>query len=94
MYPRGYYFAFAPNPASTDLTVTAVDADQSTADQPSATAPPFDADLYDSQGKKIKTKKSDKGKAVIDVRDLPNGLYHLRAGKGKEAISEQVQVAH
>jgi len=90
----GYRLAFAPNPASTDLTVTAVDADQPTADKPSATAPPFDADLYDGQGKKIKTEKSAKGQAKFDVRDLPNGLYHLRAGKGKEAISEQVQIAH
>ncbi len=87
--PYSYYFAYAPNPASTELTVTAVDA----AGQP-APAEPFDADLYDSFGKKVKTKKSDQGKAVLDVRDLPNGLYNLRAGKGKEAISEHVQITH
>jgi len=31
---------------------------------------------------------------VLDVRDLPNGLYNLRAGKGKRALSEHVQVMH
>ena len=70
----GYSYSFAPNPASSELTVTA-----SGEGQP---AEPFDADLYDSFGKKVKTKKSEQGKAVLDVRDLPNGLYNLRAGKG------------
>lgn len=87
--PYSYGFAYAPNPASTELTVTTVDA----AGQP-APAEPFDADLYDTFGKKVKTKKSDQGKAVLDVRDLPSGLYNLRAGKGKNALSEHVQVTH
>lgn len=91
---RGYYsYSFAPNPASSDLTVTATDPNQAAG--PSApAAEPFDAALYDTFGQKIKTKKSDKGKAVLDVRDLPAGLYNLRAGKGKEAISEHIQVTH
>ena len=87
--PTGYAYVFAPNPASTDLTVT------DTSDDPAdAAAEPFDADLYDTYGKKVKTKKSERGKAVLNVRDVPDGLYNLRAGKGKKVLSEHVQITH
>ena len=93
-YPNPYYFAATPNPASEVLTVTAIDSHGTTDNAPSPTAPPFDVDLYDGRGKKVKTEKSAKGRASIDVRDLPNGLYHLRAGKGKEALAKQIQISH
>ncbi|WP_375416206.1 T9SS type A sorting domain-containing protein [uncultured Hymenobacter sp.] len=90
-----YRLVATPNPASSELTVTAVDEDQPEASLvPSTTASPFEAELYDNHGKKVKAGKSEKGKAVLDVRDLPAGLYNLRAGKGKEAISEHIQVTH
>lgn len=82
-------FTYSPNPANTDLTVTDVSADPE-----DSTSEPFDAELYDTFGKKVKARKSAKHKAVLDVRDLPNGLYNLRAGKGAKAISEHVQVTH
>ena len=96
MTNSGYSYSFAPNPASSDLTVTAVDDDEPDQRKPSKKAPDFDADLYDNFGKKVKTKHSKKGEgqAVLDVRDLPNGLYNLRAGQGKEAISEHIQITH
>ncbi len=90
---RGYGYSFAPNPASTELTVTATDP-ASAEGAPAPADVPFDADLYDVYGKKMKTKHADHGKAVLDVRDLPEGLYNLRAGHGKEAISEHVQISH
>lgn len=91
---RGYYsYSLAPNPANSELTVTATD--PASAEGASAPADvPFDADLYDGHGKKVKTKHGDHGKAVLDVRDLPAGLYNLRAGQGKEAISEHIQITH
>ena len=92
--PSGYYYTYSPNPASDDLTVSAIDADKPATSPPSTTAPPFEADLYDNYGKKVKTKKSDKGQAKLDVRDLPNGLYNLRVGTGKEAISEHIVINH
>lgn len=55
---------------------------------------PFDADLYDGHGKKVKTQHGDHGKAVLDVRDLPAGLYNLRVGQGKKALSEHIQITH
>lgn len=90
----GYRLAFAPNPVSSDLTVTAVDTGAADNAPASSAAPPFDADLYDSYGKKVKSQHSDHGKAVLDVRELPEGLYNLRSGTGKDAMSEHIQVTH
>ena len=92
--PYSYTLIAAPNPASTDLTVTAVAEGTPANALVAIDAPSFEAELYDNHGQKVKAKKSDKGKAVLDVRDLPAGLYNLRAGKGKEAISEHIQVTH
>lgn len=93
----GYGYRFAPNPVSSELTVTAIDPATDPASAESSASPadvPFDADLYDTYGKKVKTKHADHGKAVLDVRDLPEGLYNLRAGQGKQALSEHVQITH
>ena len=91
----GFRYAIAPNPASSELTITAVDATQPEASTvPSATAPPFEVELVDGQGRKVKTGKSEQGKVRLDVRELPEGLYHLRAGQGKEAISKHIQIVH
>lgn len=81
------YYSIAPNPASDEVIVTDAGADPQT---PSV----FDVELYDSYGKKLKAKKSERGKAVLDVRDLPNGLYNLRVGQGKEAVTEHIEIAH
>lgn len=90
----GYRLAYSPNPANEDLIITAIDTDQPDSGPPSTTAPSFEAELYDNHGKKIKSGKSEKSKIKLDVRDLPDGLYNLRAGKGKEAISEHISILH
>lgn len=92
----GYYYRFAPNPASSDLVVSATTLDQPGSSSATAAPPaePFDAALYDGHGQLVKTKRGDQGKAVLDVRDLPNGLYYLRAGQGKNAVNEHIQLAH
>lgn len=82
-----YGYSFAPNPVGDELTVV-------TTDPATATAAPFDAELYDGYGRKVKTQKSEQGKAVLNVRDLPSGLYNLRVGTGKDAYSEHIQIAH
>ncbi|MGI4742631.1 MAG: CBM35 domain-containing protein [Janthinobacterium lividum] len=94
MKPSAYSLAYAPNPASDELTVTAVESGGPASGSGSDTAPVFDATLYNDKGKKVKAKKSEKGKAKLDVRDLPNGLYNLRAGEGKETLSEHIVVSH
>lgn len=89
----GYRLAFSPNPANEALTVTAIDPAAAAATDPVPTVL-FDVDLYDGYGRKVKTQHSDHGKAVLNVRDLPSGLYNLRSGSGKDAISEHIQVTH
>ena len=74
----------SPNPASSELVVT------SGADDGSS----FEASLFDSFGKKVKTQRGLHGKALFDVRDLPAGLYYMRTGQGKAAHSERIQVTH
>jgi len=83
--PGGYAYSVAPNPASSQLVVTTSNP---------AGDPPFEADLYDGHGRQVKTQHSALGKAVLDVRELPDGLYVLRAGQGKKAISEHIQIIH
>jgi hypothetical protein len=93
-----YGYSYAPNPASGELTVTATNtSDASSAKQSSGTGEAaFTAELYDNHGRRVKSQRSTPGKATatIDVRDLPNGLYNLRIGEGKQAISEHIQITH
>lgn len=87
-------FSATPNPAGDELTVSSIDETPPTGGTARPTPPPFDAELYDAYGKKVKTQKSDRGRASMDVRDLPNGLYNLRVGKDKDAYSKHIQIAH
>jgi len=90
--PRsGYRYTATPNPASEELTVTSTD---SATGERLEKAAEFDADLYDTYGKKVKTQHSNHGKAVFNARELPDGLYNLRIGQGKDAYSEHIQVKH
>lgn len=93
-FPAPYRMFVTPNPASTDLTVSVIDPAGPPAPPPTADPAPFDADLYNNFGKKVKTKRSERGKAILDVRDLPEGLYVVRVGQGKNALSENIQITH
>jgi subtilisin family serine protease len=91
-------FRVAPNPASSELTVTDASAEQSVTstntDSMKAKVESFNADLYDIQGHKVRTQRSGHGKATLSVQDLPAGPYILRVGQGKGAHTEQVQISH
>ncbi len=94
----GYYITYAPNPATSELVVSTADANSSgqrtPINQSAQLTPVFEARLYDSFGNQVKFKASRFGKAALDVRDLPNGLYTLRAGAGETAITKRIQIAH
>ena len=91
----GYYYTSAPNPATDKLTITATQMEGiATTQSVESTEPAFVAALYDTYGRKVKELRSTQGQAVIDVRDVPNGLYNLRIGQGKGASSEHIQIAH
>jgi bacillolysin len=93
-----FSYAVMPNPTSSELIVSTVEPNQVTADRKQlpedATRPEFTADLFDGFGNKVQTGRSVKGQATLDVRALPNGLYNLRVGTGKNAHTEHIQVTH
>lgn len=95
----------APNPANATLTValvrpaspgatTPVSAALVVAAPNSADPTAFDVDLYDTYGRKVKSQHGTHSQLVLDVHDLPNGLYNLRSGTGKDALSEHIQITH
>jgi pimeloyl-ACP methyl ester carboxylesterase len=96
-----YLIQSSPNPVDEELTVVATQQNilattpaAVTTDQARTTAPPFAVELYNNFGRRVKTMTSSKGKAVLNVRDLPSGLYNLRVGEGPEATTEHIQITH
>ncbi|RPD44111.1 T9SS C-terminal target domain-containing protein [Hymenobacter sediminis] len=87
-----YGYRVAPNPVSDEVTVTANESSIVEGGVSSNTE--FEAELYDRFGKQMKSQKARSGKAIFDVRDFPEGLYQIRVGKGKNAVSERIQVTH
>lgn len=102
VFREPFMFAFSPNPASSELTVTqsstAAPALTSPTAKPTAASqlaePSFEAVLYDIYGHAVRTQRSSRQQAVFDVRTLPAGIYTLRVGQGKEAYSQHVQITH
>ncbi|SFQ80210.1 S8 family serine peptidase [Hymenobacter arizonensis] len=99
---RNYYMV-SSNPTSSDVILQNTDPNTSpqivTSSSPATNADVpndelFEACLYNSYGKLVKTGKSQKGRVKFDVRDLPEGFYILRAGSGKQTYTEHVQIAH
>ncbi|RZK28147.1 MAG: T9SS type A sorting domain-containing protein [Hymenobacter sp.] len=102
-YPTTYSYAFSPNPVMDDLMVQAQPEQSSSMVQRSSAVnnavniseeQAFIVELYNSQGMKVVSQSSKAGKAILNVRSLPNGLYNLRIGQGKEAKMEHIQVVH
>lgn len=93
-----FNYRMAPNPVSSNLIVTETSAESSTGNisLPNVTSAlkAFDANLYDMQGRRVRTQRSSQGKASLDVHDLPAGPYILRVGQGQDAYSEHVQISH
>lgn len=90
-FEPNYYYRYSPNPANDYVVVEAV---SGSSPQSTPNAAGFDATLYDNYGRQVKTKRSTGGQATIDIRALPNGLYNLRVGQGKKAISKHIQITH
>jgi len=97
-YPTSYSYAYSPNPSSNELTVQAQPQAVGHTEQRNAATPVapqlFVVELYNNQGVKVASQKSQDGKAIVNVRDLPNGLYNLRIGQGKGAQTEHIQIVH
>jgi len=94
-------YAIAPNPSASDFTVSGSNIavplsseNKSNLEQSAVEEPYFEAQLYNNYGVLVNTQKSQNGKVRFTTSNLPNGLYTLRIGAGKDAISEHIQVAH
>jgi len=96
-YKYNYSYAVYPNPTSDELTV---EVQPATATKKETTTPklsqdqPFAVDLYNSQGLKVMGQASTAGKAILNVRSLPGGLYNMRIAQGKEVKVEHIQITH
>ncbi|WP_375378191.1 T9SS type A sorting domain-containing protein [Hymenobacter cellulosilyticus] len=88
---RTLAYTYGPNPAATELTVNGPEGAMGTLETKAET---FEAQLYNSFGKLVKTGRSEHGKVRLDIQSLPNGLYTLRTGTGDEAVSEHIQILH
>jgi hypothetical protein len=78
-----------PNPA-TDVVMVELPAGT----RPPAWAGVLDVVLYDRFGQQLRASRSQRDKAELDVRTVPNGLYYLRIGTGNDAAYKQVQIVH
>lgn len=102
--PVTYDYRMYPNPAGSELLIESVAAtpattmaskEQAVDIQPAVQNPvPFEVHLYDPYGKEASHGTSQGGKVFLNVQNLPNGLYIMRAGTGKEAVSKRIQIEH
>lgn len=90
-----YQFRSSPNPANEAVTVEAVQpAAAGSSTRTVATGAAFEVTLYDNYGRLVSTQRSANGRARLDVRGLPAGLYNLRAGRGNNVHSEHLHIIH
>lgn len=93
-----WYYRITPNPASSELTITSQSPVESDAtmrgkvDNTSSTG--TEAWLYNGQGVLVKHGKSQTTSLILDVHDLPEGIYHLRSGTEKKSISKSIEIRH
>jgi len=93
-------YNYAPNPASDEVVVSASSPTaasslkQGLASNASSTESYFSVQLYNTFGQQVRSGSSENGKVRLNLRDLPSGLYTLRAGSGAETLNAHIQVAH
>jgi hypothetical protein len=91
-----YSIVATPNPTTDELQVESrtTNADKTVKPNEPTEDQQFEAKLYSPYGQLVRTEQSQQGKLKINVRDLPSGLYTLRAGTGENALSEHIQISH
>lgn len=80
-----------PNPAQEELIIF----DASLSEDESITLQEdidFVVTLINSENKKVRQGNSFKGKLILDLHDLPIGFYYLQIQKGKEQITNRIQI--
>ena len=87
----GYYYLIAPNPASSEVTVTAK---ETTPDSKAPTNGSItELNIYDQQGTLKKQKKyAPVKKATLNISDLKTGIYILEIINGSYKERQQLSV--
>jgi hypothetical protein len=87
----GYYFTMAPNPASSDITVSAIENSSKSGTVRSITG----INIYNQQGMLRKQKQFGKvKKASLSISDLANGVYIVEIISGDYKERKQLLVKH
>jgi hypothetical protein len=87
-YNCGYYFVYYPNPTNSDLKVEAIDA--TTENTLENSDLDFSVSLFDENQILMRNGKNDNNKIVIDVSNLPKGIYFLHISTKDQVIKEQI----
>lgn len=97
-YPyRQATYTATPNPVASELTIireSPTKAASSAAEKNTVAQAPIEVRLYNSFGKLVKEGKGTANQLVLDVQDLPDGIYYLRSGYGENVISKSIEVRH
>ncbi len=93
-YSCGYYFSYAPNPVTDELTVTAipVNTEENNENIEPEYSVEFEIQLYDSNTNIVKKKKSKYNKANLKTNDLKKGTYFLHIIHQEQVFREQIMV--
>lgn len=84
----GLMMQVSPNPASDFVNVELI-TDEGTPDQ---LLEEYELDMYDKNGKKVKTHKSKEKKKTIEVSDLEPDLYIIRVKYKEQLLEEQLVI--
>lgn len=77
-----------PNPANAELTVEFKDSEHKVANRT--------LQLIDNKGTILSASKlvSGQSKAVLNTKEMPNGIYYLHVANGKETVKKQIIIKH
>lgn len=89
-----YTYSVYPNPSDSELFVEEHIEEDSTIEKSSLlTEPTFNVELFNGSGKKIKERKSDNSKVVLNVQDLQDGNYYLHIIKEGKTIKHHIVIS-
>lgn len=96
-YPYRQAYTITPNPASSQLTITrepSPETASSTGKKLALKQEPIEVRLYNSFGKAVREGKVIADQLILDIHDLPDGIYYLRSGAGESATSKTIEIRH
>jgi len=96
----GWSYSVSPNPSSSTITVEATSNEEQTRGSANS-ARYFDnperkvsVRLYNKHQQVVAIGELENGKLILDVADLPTGIYHLQIADGKNTSFQRVVINH